>query len=93
MSAYPPEYPPASQPAAFSRMSRSEGVGQASVDRQVFQASSAFVAACQDATLALYALTAQVKKLQADLQKVDGAATTAKAPRQKASTARRYKNS
>jgi hypothetical protein len=45
-------------------------------DASIFQASGAFIAACQDATLALHALTAQIKALQSSLPKVDKANKT-----------------
>jgi hypothetical protein len=83
----------ASTPASAStptRVIRSDATKQADMahDARTFQASGAFVAACQDATLALHALTAQIKALQMSLPKektLDAAVKTTqrKTPRRK----------
>jgi hypothetical protein len=56
----------ASAPAPTSaRVTRSSIQARISEsEARIFQASSAFVSACQDATLALYALTAKLREIE-----------------------------
>lgn len=49
---------------ARAKASRSKQIGSLSeAETRIFQASSAFVSACHEATVALYALTAKIREI------------------------------